>query len=101
MVVFIIICVANAMIHETCLPNVQLEINFPFRANVALGSPMSEVRRFLNVIALYFSGRRLEMNNDVSPATGGSMFASTIIMEGHRLFSHRDRCKFQTDAPSP
>jgi hypothetical protein len=26
----------------------------------------------------HFSGRRLEMNNDIWPATGGSIFASTI-----------------------
>ena len=31
-VVFIILCVANAVIHETCLPYFQREINFPFGA---------------------------------------------------------------------
>ena len=28
----IILCVANAVIHETCLPYFQREMNFPFRA---------------------------------------------------------------------
>jgi hypothetical protein len=30
--VFVILCVANAVIHETCLPYFKSKMNFPFRA---------------------------------------------------------------------
>jgi hypothetical protein len=32
--VFVILCVANAVIHETCLPYFKSKMNFPFRAIV-------------------------------------------------------------------
>jgi hypothetical protein len=40
--------------------------------------PLSNASSFMPESPFHFSGRRLDMNNDVRLAAGGSMFASTI-----------------------